>query len=60
MASRSWARTLFRPKTRPARKAPARRRLALEALEDRLAPATLTVTSNADDPTLALDSLLAR
>src|SRR5262249_25835468 len=34
-------------------------RLTLERLEDRLAPATLTVTSNADDPTLAQDSLRA-
>ena len=62
MATRSWFRTLFSRQTRPiiARPWPRRRsRLTLEVLEDRLAPATLTVTSNADDPTLALDSLRA-
>jgi hypothetical protein len=47
---RSWIRNLFaRPVTRPMRKAAHRARLAVEALEDRLAPATLTVTSLADD-----------
>jgi hypothetical protein len=50
MTTRSWIRNLFaRPVTRPMRKAPHRARLAVEALEDRLAPATLTVTSLADD-----------
>jgi hypothetical protein len=45
MTPRSWIRTLFaRPVTRPVRKAPARCRPALEALEDR-APPTITPTS---------------
>src|SRR5262245_48236703 len=40
MALRSWIRRLFaRPVPRPQRRAPARSRPALEALEDRLAPA---------------------
>src|SRR5262245_32780056 len=40
MTLRSWIRQLFaRPATRPIRKAPARCRPALEALEDRLTPA---------------------
>jgi hypothetical protein len=40
MTTRSWIRRLFaRPVTCPARRAPARCRLSLEALEDRLAPA---------------------
>jgi hypothetical protein len=42
------------------RRRPRRRaRLTLEVLEDRLAPATITLTTNADDPTLTLDSLRA-
>src|SRR5262249_20400769 len=39
MTARSWVRTLFTPKPRTTRKAPARRRLSLEALEDRALPA---------------------
>ena len=40
MTLRSWTRQLFsRPTTRPIRKAPARCRPALEALEDRALPA---------------------
>src|SRR5262249_4244143 len=58
MTPRSWLRTLFRPKARPLAARP-RARLRLEALEDRLAPATFTVTSNADDPTLGENSLRA-
>src|SRR5262245_24451199 len=45
MSSRSWLRSLFAPPvTRPIRNAPARRRPALEALEDRLTPAYLAFT----------------
>src|SRR5262245_49736647 len=51
MNPRSWIRKLFaRPVTRPSRKAPARFRPALEALEDRLAPATYRVLTNGDAP----------
>ena len=50
MALRCWIRNLFaRPVTRPIRKAPARCRPRLEALEDRLAPAAYHVTSLSDD-----------
>jgi hypothetical protein len=55
MTRRSWLRTLFGPKSGPlpARPRPRpRARLTLEMLEDRLTPATITVTSNADDPAL--------
>src|SRR5262249_47635339 len=52
MTRRSWLRNLFArtPRTAPrgARQAPARARPAREALEQRLAPATITVTSTAD------------
>jgi hypothetical protein len=49
MSMRSWLRNLFaRPATRPIRKAPHRRRLALEALEDRWCPSTVTVLTNGD------------
>src|SRR5262245_15872705 len=54
MATRSWIRKLFghQARPRPARLGPRRRAsLALEGLEDRLAPATLTVTSPADTTT---------
>src|SRR5262245_61607766 len=47
MTSRSWIRKLFARPPRPARKAPARCRPAVEALEDRLAPA---VTLSVSDP----------
>jgi hypothetical protein len=50
MAARSWIRNLFaRPATRTAHKAPHRARLAVEGLEDRLAPATFTVDNVLDD-----------
>ena len=48
MTSRSWVRTLYARTPRTTRMAPARFRPRLEALEGRLAPATLTVTSTAD------------
>src|SRR5262245_21300075 len=49
MASRSWIRTLFsRPVTRTIRKAPGHYRPRVEALEDRLDPAILTVNSTLD------------
>src|SRR5262249_13030544 len=56
MKTRSWIRNLFTgkkpgPFTRPIRKKPRRVRLALEALEDRCVPSTLTVTSSGDDIT---------
>ena len=45
MTTRSWLRTLFaHPVTRLIRKAPARCRPAIEALEDRTAPSTVTPT----------------
>ena len=46
MISRSWLRTLFSRKARPLSARPQvrpRAQLVLEALEDRLAPATFTV-----------------
>jgi hypothetical protein len=49
MISRTWVRRLFAPVPRTACKAPARFRPRLEKLEDRLAPANLTVNSLADD-----------
>src|SRR5713101_2445871 len=57
MKTRSWIRNLFTGKrpgqlNRPIRKKPLRARLALEALEDRCVPSTLTVTSSSDDITL--------
>src|SRR5207342_2663585 len=46
MTMRSWARNLFtRPVTRPIRKEPPGASLAVEALEDRWVPSTLTVNS---------------
>jgi hypothetical protein len=49
MTTRSWLRKLFASRTpRTIRKGPDRCRPRLEALEDRLAPATLTVNSTAD------------
>src|SRR5262249_53458055 len=45
MTSRSWIRNLL---ARPTRQAPARRRLTLEALEDRLVPSTFTVMNTSD------------
>jgi hypothetical protein len=53
MTTRSWVLNLFARRTRTARKAPARYRPALEGLEDRLAPATLTVNSTADTASAA-------
>src|SRR5438445_13535367 len=53
MRTPSWIRNWFpRSVTRPIRKKPRRARLALEALEDRCVPSTLTVTSSSDDVTL--------
>src|SRR5262245_20426306 len=48
MATRTGVRNLFARSPRTAGKAPARFRPLLEALEDRLAPATLVVNSTAD------------
>jgi hypothetical protein len=48
----SWIRKLFaRPLTRPVRRAPARGRLAVEALEAREVPATFNVTNGIDPGT---------
>src|SRR5262245_21080118 len=48
MSMRSWARNLFtRPATRTIRRAPHRARLSLEALEDRLVPASSSATYGA-------------
>src|SRR5262249_60582485 len=55
MTARSWLRKLFSRKARPLAARP-RTRPALEVLEDRLAPAVLTVNSVADNVTS--DSLL--
>src|SRR5262245_61998211 len=49
MTARTWIRSLFARTPRTIRKAPARCRPSLEALEARLAPATITVTSTLDD-----------
>src|SRR5262245_23782272 len=49
MTLRSWIRQLFAHRPRTVRKAPARCRPTLEALEDRLVPATLIVNSTADN-----------
>jgi hypothetical protein len=51
MTTRTWIRRLFVCPHRTARTAPARRRLAVEAMEDRPAPAVLTVNSMADNTT---------
>jgi hypothetical protein len=52
MTRRSWIRNLFaRRVTRPIRKKPPRARPTLEALEDRLPPATLTVNTLLDETT---------
>src|SRR5262245_1221959 len=49
MTTRSWIRSLLTSHTpRSIRKAPARRQLHLEPLEDRFVPATIKVTSIAD------------
>src|SRR5580765_4130942 len=50
MTMRSWIRNLFaRPFGHTIRKAPHRARLCVEALEDRLVPATLMVNTLADN-----------
>jgi fibronectin-binding autotransporter adhesin len=49
MISRSWVRSLFARTPRTVRKAPARFRPRVEALEDRVTPTTYTVTSLAGD-----------
>src|SRR5262249_42427540 len=49
MTTQSWIHHLFARKPRTVRKAPARCRPAVEALEARLAPATYDVPSLADD-----------
>jgi hypothetical protein len=60
MAIRSWIRNLFASRMpRTNRKAPARSRLSVEMLEDRLIPATLTVSALADN-TLADSQLTLR
>src|SRR6516165_56948 len=51
MTSRTWIRRLFTRKPLTVRKAPARRRPAVETLEGRLAPATLTVNTLDDNTT---------
>src|SRR5262245_35874016 len=56
----SWIRKRFAPRPgRPFRKTPRSCRLAVEALEDRLAPAVITVNTLADtvDPSAAVTSL---
>jgi parallel beta-helix repeat protein len=58
MTTRSWIRRLFERKPRTIRKAPARYGPRLEALEGRLAPATLTVNSTQDDSTTVLTTQL--
>jgi hypothetical protein len=51
MTTRTWIRRLFAYTPRTVRKAQSRIRPRLEVLEDRLAPATLTVNSLADNTT---------
>jgi hypothetical protein len=51
MTSRSWIRRLFDRKPPTIHKAPARRRPAVEVLEQRLAPASLTISTLADNTT---------
>ena len=51
MAIRTWVRRLFDRKPRTIRNDRARYRPAVEALEDRLAPANLTLSSLADNNT---------
>ena len=51
MFTQSWIRNLFARPTRTVRKAPARRRPALEALEDRMVLSTFTPTTFADGGT---------
>ena len=63
-APRSWIRSLLARKPRTFRRDPARLRLSIEALEDRLTPATLTVnsmadTANATDAYLSLREAIA-
>jgi hypothetical protein len=49
MTMRSWLRKLFtRPVPQTIRKAPRRARLALEELEDRTCPSTITVLTDGD------------
>jgi hypothetical protein len=55
MTTRSWIRRLFAPSPRTRRKAPARFRPRLEALEDRLAPAVLTDTTPANNSVSATE-----
>jgi hypothetical protein len=50
MTMRSWIRNVFtRPAPRPIRKAPHRKRLSVEALEDRTVPSTFSVLNTLDD-----------
>ena len=51
MTTRTWIRKLFARTPRTVRKAPARCRPAVEVLEDRLAPAVLTVNTLDDNLT---------
>ena len=51
MATHSWIRRLFDRKSRTIRHDRARRRPAVEALEERMAPAVLTVNTLADNTT---------
>src|SRR5262245_53453656 len=60
MSIRSWLRSLFtRPASRTIRKAPRRARLSLEALEDRVVPATFTVLNGLDDGDGSLRAAIA-
>jgi hypothetical protein len=54
MTPRSWLRTLFARRPRPARKGPARCRPQVEALEGRVVPSTLTVMNTNDSGTGSL------
>src|SRR5262245_38252616 len=51
MSFKSWLSSAYQPRRRPirtARKVPHRARMAVEALEDRFAPATFAVTLTSD------------